>query len=130
METALVRPPLPSYTAITPATRAPERTEPATKTDLPASNTVTPSAEGEQNRPTAENEKRGETRLDAVRPQIERKNIVDAESDSLIYVATDSDSGEVVRQVPSETLLKLRAYAKTVSDQSNETANQGVERTV
>ncbi len=130
METALVRPPLPSYTAITPATRAPERTEPATKTDLPASNTVTPSAQGEQNRPTAENEGRGETRLDAVRPQIERKNIVDPESDSLIYVATDSNSGEVVRQVPSETLLKLRAYAKTVSDQSNETANQGVERTI
>ncbi len=130
METALVRPPLPSYTAITPASRAPERTEPATKTDLPASNTVTPSAQGEQNRPTAENEGRGETRLDAVRPQIERKNIVDPESDSLIYVATDSNSGEVVRQVPSETLLKLRAYAKTVSDQSNETANQGVERTV
>lgn len=130
METALVRPPLPSYTAITPATRAPERTEPATKTDLPASNTVTPSAEGEQNRPTAENERRGETRLDAIRPQIERKNIVDPESDSLIYVATDSDSGEVVRQVPSETLLKLRVYAQTVSDQSNETANQGVERTI
>ncbi len=130
METALVRPPLPSYTAITPATRAPERTEPATKTDLPASNTVTPSAQGEQNRPTAENEGRGETRLDAVRPQIERKNIVDPESDSLIYVATDSNSGEVVRQVPSETLLKLRAYAKTVSEQSNETANQGVERTI
>lgn len=130
METALVRPPLPSYTAITPATRAPERTEPATKTDLPASNTVTPSAEGEQNRPTAENERRGETRLDAIRPQIERKNIVDPESDSLVYVATDSNSGEVVRQVPSETLLKLRVYAQTVSDQSNETANQGVERTI
>jgi uncharacterized FlaG/YvyC family protein len=130
METASVRPPLPSYTAITPATRAPERTEPATKTDLPVSNTVTPSAEGDQGRPAAENEKRGETRLDAIRPQIERKNIVDPESDSLIYVATDSNSGEVVRQVPSETLLKLRAYAKTVSDQSNETANQGVERTV
>jgi len=130
METALARPPLPSYTAITPASRAPERTEPATKTDLPASNTVTPSTEGDQGRPAAENEKRNENRFDAARPQIERKNFIDPESDTLVYVATDSDSGEVVRQVPSETLRKLRAYAKTVSEQSTEPARQGVERTV
>ena len=130
METALARPPLPSYTAITPETRAPDRTEPATKTDLPASNTVKPSTEGDQGRRAADNQKRGETRFDAIRPQIERKNIVDPESDSLIYVATDSDSGEVIRQVPSETLRKLRVYAKTVSDQSNETTSRGVERTV
>ena len=130
METALVRPPLPSYTAITPVTRAPDRTEPAAKTDLPVANTVTPTTAVDQGRRAADDEKRGETLFDAVKPQIDRKNIVDPESDSLIYVATDSNSGEVVRQVPSETLLKLRVYAKSISDQSNDTTRQGVERTV
>ncbi len=127
MESALVRPPMPSYTAITPATRAPERIEPATKTDLTASKTVNPSADADQGRRAAENERFREPREETTR--VERRNVRDPESESLIFIAMDSDTGEVVQQVPSETLRRLRAYAKQISDQANEARDQTTLRT-
>jgi uncharacterized FlaG/YvyC family protein len=127
METAFVRSPLPSYTAITPATRAPERNEPAAKTELPPQSTVTPSTESDQGRRLADNERSQEPLAQS--QQIDRKNVRDPESQSLIYIATNSDTGEVVRQVPSETLRRLRAYAKTISDQANEARSQSIART-
>ncbi|MBD1547822.1 hypothetical protein [Roseibium aggregatum] len=137
METGLARPPLPSYTAITPATRAPERNEPAAKTDLPASNTVTPAAQGGGSA-RASNDRNGGSQqypdpreLSNTGRKLEHKIIVDQESNSIIYQSTDSLSGEVVRQIPSEVLRKLRAYAKTITDQANgNTPRKGVERTV
>ncbi|WP_417670886.1 hypothetical protein [Roseibium sp.] len=127
METALARPPLPSYTAITPATRAPERVEPASKTELTPAQTVNPSVDADDSRRLADNSRSQEPTTQST--QVERKNIRDPESDSLIFIATDSDTGEVVRQVPSETLRRLRAYAKTISDQANEARAQNVVRT-
>ncbi|MEP0233009.1 hypothetical protein [Roseibium sp.] len=127
MESALVRPPLPSYTAITPEARAPERIEPAAKTELPASSTVNPSADANDARRTADNKRSQELQTQA--QQLDRRNVRDPESDSLIYIATDSDTGEVVQQVPSETLRRLRAYAKTISDQANEARSQNIAKT-
>ncbi|WP_417689748.1 hypothetical protein [Roseibium sp.] len=127
MDSALVRPPLPSYTAITPVTRAPERVQPATKTELAPENTVKPSAGANEARRSAENNVTKEPLNQAV--QLERKNVRDPESESLIFIAMDSDTGEVVRQVPSETLRRLRAYAKTISDQANEARAQNTVRT-
>ncbi|MBS8260199.1 hypothetical protein DYI23_08220 [Roseibium polysiphoniae] len=127
MESALVRPPLPSYTAITPEARAPERIEPAAKTELSAGSTVNPSAEADQGRRTADNQRSQEPL--AQNQQIDRRNFRDPESDSLIYIATDSDTGEVVQQVPSETLRRLRAYAKTISDQANEARSENIVKT-
>ncbi|WP_153768405.1 hypothetical protein [Labrenzia sp. CE80] len=127
MESALVRPPLPSYTAITPETRAPERVQPAAKTELPAGSTVNPSDEASQGRRASDNQRTQEPL--AQNQQIDRRNFRDPESDSLIYIATDSDTGEVVQQVPSETLRRLRAYAKTISDQANEARSENIVKT-
>ncbi|MEJ8474844.1 hypothetical protein [Roseibium algae] len=127
MEASFVRPPSPSYTAITPATRAPERIEPAAKTELPARSTVSPSAEADDSRRASDNQRSNEPT--APGQTLERKNIRDPESKTLIYVATDSDTGEVVHQVPSETLRRIRAYAKTISDQANEARSQAVAKT-
>lgn len=129
METGLARPPLPSYTAITPVSRAPDRTEPATKTDLPATNTVRPATDGDSSTSVA-SQNADRSPAVAGQRQLERKNIVDPESQSIIFVATDSDSGEVVRQVPSETLRRLRAYAKSVTEQANTETGKDLERTV
>ncbi len=129
MDTGSARPPLPSYTAITPVTRAPDRNEPATKTDLPASRAVNPAAESSNSRQATEHESKHEKMLDKLQPQLERKNIVDAESKSVIFVATNSDTGEVVRQVPSETLRRLRAYAQSTSEQQAVPAEKHIERT-
>lgn len=130
METGLVRPPLPSYTAITPVTRAPERIEPAAKTDLPAGKAVAPTSDGSQSRRLADNKGDNTLSQDSGARQVIRKNVLDSESDTLIYMATDSETGEVVRQVPSETLRRLRAYAKSISEQSARAGQQNLERTI
>lgn len=122
METAVVRPQLPSYTAITPETKAPDKTETAAKTELTAARAVTPVAET-----TESNESTKKTELQNAAParpvqDIVRKNMHDPESDSLIFVAMDRESGEVVRQLPSETLRRLRAYAKSLTPEASQSA--------
>ncbi|MFD1696636.1 hypothetical protein [Roseibium aestuarii] len=116
MDTALIRPQLPSYTAITPDTRAPERTEPAAATDLPVENTVSPSNDSGAGRRASDNPRNREPFSPTL--NIERQNFIDPESETLIYQAKNRDTGEVVQQIPSETLRRLRAYNKTLSDQT------------
>jgi len=121
METGLARPPLPSYTAISPVERAPQRTEPSARTELSEGRAVNPSEETETARRTAENASESETRQ--AESRIERRNFVDLDSNTLIFQATDSETGEVIRQIPSETLRRLRAYAETIANQETN-ANQ------
>lgn len=122
MDTALVRPPSPNYTAITPIARAPDKDEPATTTDLPAEDTVRPAADSTGTQRSANNEQNQQledqsdqqSALERFAPAVTRQNLIDPESESLIYVATNTDTGEVVRQIPSETLLRLRAYSDQI----------------
>ncbi|MCV0428400.1 MAG: flagellar protein FlaG [Roseibium sp.] len=130
LDTGLARPPSPTYTAITPATRAPERNAPATNTDLPAEETVRPSTETSNGRGAAENERDGQSLHESVSRNLDRRNIVDTENDMVVYVATNTDTGEVVRQVPSETLLRLRAYTKTIESQNTPAPDQKIQRTI
>ena len=123
LDTGLARPPSPTYTAITPVTRAPEKNVPATKTDLPAKETVAPSSETQDGRRPADNEQSRQIAQRAT-PQIERRNVIDPDSESMVYVATNTDTGQVLRQIPSETLLRLRAYAETVESQQTEETTQ------
>ncbi|WP_162936391.1 hypothetical protein [Pannonibacter phragmitetus] len=58
-----------------------------------------------------------------------RKNTLDPESQSFIYVAMDRETGEVVQQVPSETLRKLRAYAKAGDEPVVPQSSATVQRT-
>ena len=123
LDTGIARPPSPTYTAITPVTRAPEKNVPAAKTDLPAKETVNPSGETQDGRRSADNEQSRQAARRAA-PQIERRNVVDPDSESLVYVATNTDTGHVLRQIPSETLLRLRAYAETVENAQTEKSSQ------
>lgn len=129
MDTGPARPPLPSYTAITPVTRAPDRNEPAAQTELPVTSTVTPATEDDESRRAAEHDTRYEPPLESLKPELDRETIIDPESDSVVFIATDSESGEVVYQIPIETLRKLRAYARSMSEQANEQTSKGIERT-
>jgi flagellar protein FlaG len=120
LDTGLARPPSPTYTAITPATRASEQNEPSARTELPAEETVTPTTETESSQRSANNEREQRPPVEPSTPQVERQNVIDPESESFVYVATNTDTGQVVRQIPSETLLRLRAYAKTVETQQSQ----------
>lgn len=128
MDTGLARPPSPTYTAITPVTRAPERNAPAAKTDLPAEATVKPSDEGSDGQRAANNPRDQQKQPDPLTPRLERRNVLDPDSESLVYVATNTDTGQVVRQIPSETLLRLRAYSRTMEEhQSSQTSTKPVQ---
>ncbi|PVB59285.1 hypothetical protein [Labrenzia sp. 011] len=116
MDTGLARPPSPTYTAITPVTRAPERNAPAAKTELPREATVSPADEGSDGQRAANNARDQKNQADPVTPRLERRNIIDPDSESLVYVATNTDTGQIVRQIPSETLLRLRAYSRTMEE--------------
>ncbi|WP_029063082.1 flagellar protein FlaG [Labrenzia sp. DG1229] len=129
LDTGIARPPSPTYTAITPVTRAPEKNVPAAKTDLPAKETVNPSSETQDGRRSADNEQ-SQRAAQRTTPQVERRNVVDPDSESLVFVATNTDTGQVLRQIPSETLLRLRVYAETVENQQTEESSQPVQLVV
>jgi len=130
LDTGLARPPSPTYTAITPATRAPEHKEPSARTELPSEETVTPSTETNSSKRSADNEREARSRQEQSAPAVERRNVIDPDSESMVYVATNTETGQVVRQIPSETLLRLRAYAKTVETQQTQETAQSVQRVV
>ena len=44
-----------------------------------------------------------------------RKIVLDAHSREVIFQVLDADSGRVVRQIPDEALLRLRAYARAAA---------------
>jgi flagellar protein FlaG len=45
-----------------------------------------------------------------------RKIILDAHSREVIFQVLDAGSGRVVRQVPDEAILRLRAYTRAIAD--------------
>ncbi|MEP4767410.1 MAG: flagellar protein FlaG [Roseibium sp.] len=130
LDTGFARPPSPTYTAITPVTRASERNQPAALTDLPEDKTVQPSNEAYKGQQAAANKKDQRLLSEHPAPAVERRNIVDPESDSLVFVATNTETGEVVRQIPSETLLRLRAYAETIAASEGPAAPQSFQTTI
>jgi uncharacterized FlaG/YvyC family protein len=44
-----------------------------------------------------------------------RKIVLDAHSREVIYQVLDADSGRVVRQIPDEAMLRLRAYTRAIA---------------
>lgn len=61
----------------------------------------------------------------ALREVIERNTVIDPKTREVVYQTLDRDTGEVVRQVPDETLLRLRAFAREMREKegSAERAN-------
>ncbi|MEP3046009.1 MAG: flagellar protein FlaG [Roseibium sp.] len=130
LDTGIVRPPSPTYTAITPVTRAPERNKPASETDLPSEETVQPSSEAYKGQQSATYGKEHQPLSEQFKTPVERRNVVDPDSNSLVFVATNTETGEVVRQIPSETLLRLRAYAETIAAQEGPAPPQSFQTTI
>ena len=53
-----------------------------------------------------------------------RKIILDAHSREVIYQVLDVSSGQVVRQMPDEAMLRLRAYTRAVAE--GQTPNEAI----
>jgi flagellar protein FlaG len=59
-----------------------------------------------------------------LRDVIDRRIEIDPETRSIVLRKTDRDTGEVVEQLPDETLLKLRALSREIIERGRESANQ------
>jgi len=114
MDTGAVR--VPATPTASPAVRSPNPVaEPATRTEIAPEKAVQPSQESVFARPAAENgaENGSETRS-VSSSSIKREEYRDTITDSLVFRAIDTETGEVVRQIPEESLLRLRrAFAET-----------------
>ena len=52
-------------------------------------------------------------------PSYVRKIIVDAQSREVIFRVIDAKSGRVVRQIPEEAMLRLRAYTRAMVEKED-----------
>jgi flagellar protein FlaG len=132
METALPRGPSPVAAIAQPQARIPSQ---ATQTDLPRQATVQAAEQSSQSRAVVRDSVRESgqqiarseqpSRQDqsasaADEPRTQSRLELDPETESVIFRSVDADSGEVLKQFPSDSLLKLRAYAReVVSSQLN-----------
>ncbi|SDU24484.1 flagellar protein FlaG [Stappia sp. ES.058] len=110
METGAIK--APAYqTALAPVRGRETVTPPSAPTDVPPEKAVQPAEESAASRPEAENPS-------APRPgpsqDVKREEYRDTITDSLVFRAIDTTTGEVIRQIPDESLLRLRrAFAET-----------------
>lgn len=82
----------------------------AVQTDLAASKTVTAAAPSENLRYDA---------LAGRNPAQTRQYVIDPQTHEVIFRIMDTRTRQVVRQVPDEALLRMRAYAKALSEGKN-----------
>jgi flagellar protein FlaG len=64
----------------------------------------------------------------AIRDVIERHIEIEPKTREVVYQTVDRESGEVIRQVPDQALLRLRAYAREMREKSDESRNAKLER--
>ncbi len=117
--------------------------------DLPPEKTVQSASAGDavrvdiragdrdaQNRAAGErralaDQRNGRTAEKAIDDTVERKLVIDPLTRAVVLQKKDRDTGETISQLPDETLLKLRAYSRELTERAQEAAetHQQVERT-
>lgn len=63
---------------------------------------------------------------------VERKLVIDPQTRAIVLQKKDPQTGETISQLPDETLLKLRAYSRELSERAREASepqHHQVERT-
>ncbi|WP_306029838.1 flagellar protein FlaG [Stappia sp. MMSF_3263] len=107
MEATAIR--TPAYASPPATVRPSEPTDPApVPTDVPPEKAVQPATESAATRRPADNG------FNSAEANIKREEYRDKVTDSLVFRAVDINTGEVVRQIPEESLLRLRrAFAET-----------------
>ncbi len=92
------------------------------KTELPKAATVTGVDETSAARFDVSNEARDQAKREqALREAVRRNLTIDPKTRQVVFRAVDSKTGVVVNQIPSEAILKLRAYYRDMADRSTDT---------
>jgi hypothetical protein len=118
-----------------PALTAPQRadslaTAGAVRTELPAEAAVQQVGPAEPLRFEPSDGARERAALDeALRETIRRRIDIDPKTREVVYQTVDEETGEVVRQVPDEALMRLRAYAREMREKAETSDVRRVART-
>jgi flagellar protein FlaG len=125
---SIARTPAPS------AANAPQRADTlvsagAVKTELKPEAAVQQVREVEPVRFDPTNETAARAALDQViRETISRRIVLEPKTREVIFQTVNEETGEVVRQVPDEALLRLRAYARELREKDDNSDVPRVER--
>jgi uncharacterized FlaG/YvyC family protein len=129
METGSISRPTPI-----PAHNAPQRTDSlaatgAVRTELPAEAAVQQVNEVEAVRfEPSEGAKERAAAERALQDVIKRRIEIEPKSREVVYQKVNEETGEVVRQVPDEALMRLRAYAREMREKAEASDVRRVER--
>ena len=117
MDTGVTIKPNPGVVTQNYAPATPASSDPST-TELPATKAVTPTGPPSASAPATP------VRNDV--PSTTHEVIIDPQTREVIYRVIDVRSRQVVRQVPDEALLRVRAYAKALAsgDSPSQAQNQ------
>lgn len=89
----------------------------AVTSELPPEAAVQQAGEAEPMRFEASRERAARAALDAVvQDMIQRRLEIDPKTREVVFQAVDRETGEVVRQIPEEAMLKIRAYAREMRE--------------
>ncbi len=120
--------------ALVAATNAPQRADTlaaagATKTDLSPEVAVQQVDAIEAVRFEPSDGASARAALDkALRETIDRRITIDPKTREVIYQTVNEDTGEVVRQIPDEAMMRLRAYAREMREKSEASEVRRVEK--
>src|ERR1044072_1761408 len=119
MDTGLAVRPTTGATQTSIARPDPAPVRQAVATDLAPAQSVTASSNAEAARHDAQSAQDSNV----------RKIIIDAHSREVIFQVVNAESGRVVRQVPEEAMLRLRAYTRAIAQGQtpNEAARADIE---
>jgi flagellar protein FlaG len=119
MDTGLAVRPTTGATQTNIARPDPAPVREAVATDLAAAQSVTASANANAARHDAQSAQESNV----------RKIILDAHSREVIFQVVNAESGRVIRQIPDEAMLRLRAYTRAIAQgrTPNEAAQADIE---
>ena len=66
------------------------------------------------------NDENGRAANRTVDETVERKLVIDSNTRTIVLQKKDRETGETISQLPDETLLKLRAYSRQLSERARE----------
>ena len=101
----------------------------AVKTELPPEASVQQIGEAEPVRFEPSDGARDRAALDAaLREVIDRRIMIEPVTREVVYQTIDRESGEVIRQLPDQAMLRLRAYGREMREKTERHHANGVER--
>ena len=100
----------PALTGITvPVPRAPAQGNQSVSTDLPASAAVTEARKAESNSVGSSTSQSGKNASSTANPVVDSRIEIDQSTRTVIFQKIDQGTGDVISQVPEESMLRMHA---------------------